>query len=99
MVEWEQKFFDRRRRGRSSTADGKPSPAAEQGAAKAPRGDADSADYGGSERRQFADSHADLSPEAREFAQAVDRYKLQRGKKFITLGEIFEVMRGLGYKK
>jgi len=53
----------------------------------------------GRERRQFADSHADLSPEAREFAEAVDAYKLARGRKFVTLAEIFEVFMTLGYRK
>lgn len=51
------------------------------------------------ERRQFADSHEDLSPEAREFAQAVDRHKLQNGRKFITLGEIYQIFIELGYRR
>jgi hypothetical protein len=54
---------------------------------------------GGAERRQFADSYAELSPEAREFAEAVDAYKLAHARKFITLGEIFEVVKTLGYHK
>ncbi|MBN2583024.1 MAG: hypothetical protein JXL80_08145 [Planctomycetes bacterium] len=54
---------------------------------------------GGAERRQFADSHADLSAEAREFAQAVDAYKIAHGRKFITLAELFEVFTSLGYHK
>jgi hypothetical protein len=87
MVEWEKQFFDRRRR---SADDSAPAPKGDQPAQSA---------YAGAERRQFADSHADLSPEAREFAQAVDRYKVERGRKFITLGEIFEIMRALGYHK
>jgi len=53
----------------------------------------------GRERRQFADSHADLSPAAREFAEAVDAYKLARGRKFVTLAELFEVLKSLGYHK
>ena len=73
MVDWEQKFFERR-----SSRSGPPA---------------------GRERRQFADSHADLSPEAREFAQAVDAHKLAHGSKFITLGEIFEILKSLGYHK
>ena len=54
---------------------------------------------GGRERRQFADSHAELSPEAREFAQAVDRYKLNHARKFVTLAELFDILVGLGYHK
>lgn len=53
----------------------------------------------GRERRQFADSHADLSPEAREFAEAVDAYKLAHGRKFVTLDELFDVFLSLGYRK
>ena len=59
----------------------------------------DSAAPGGAERRQFADSHADLPPDAREFAEAVDRYKIEHGRKFITLAELFEVMKKLGYHR
>ena len=53
----------------------------------------------GGERRQFADSHADLSPEAREFAEAVDAYKLSKARKFVTLGELYEIFVSLGYHK
>jgi hypothetical protein len=53
----------------------------------------------GRERRQFADSHADLSPEAREFAEAVDAYKMAKARKFVTLGELFDVFTSLGYRK
>lgn len=54
---------------------------------------------GGRERRQFADSHEDLSPEAREFAQAVDAYKVSHRRKFVTLAELFDIFTGLGYHK
>lgn len=54
---------------------------------------------GGRERRQFGDSHADLSPAAREFAEAVDAYKIEGHRKFISLGELFEILTGLGYHK
>ena len=73
MVDWDQRFFDRRRSA--------------------------SAPPQGRERRQFADSHAHLSPEAREFAETVDAYKLAHARKFITLAEIFEVFTSLGYHK
>jgi len=29
----------------------------------------------------------------------VDAYKISHGRKFITLGELFEVFKGLGYHK
>ena len=73
MVDWDKKFFDRR---------------------KSNRGPAE-----GEERRQFADSHSELSPEAREFARAVDAYKVAHGRKFVTLGEIFDVFTQLGYHR
>ena len=53
----------------------------------------------GSERRQFADSHSELPPEAAEFARAVDAYKLANRRKFVTLAELFEIFRQLGYHK
>ena len=58
-----------------------------------------SGSWEGRERRQFADSHADLSPGAREFAEALDAYKLQHARKFITLDELYDVFIGLGYHK
>lgn len=53
----------------------------------------------GRERRQFVDSRDGLSPEVREFAEAVDRYKLSRARKFITLGELYDIFVSLGYHK
>lgn len=54
---------------------------------------------GGRERRQFADSHDALPPEVREFAGAVDAYKLAKARKFVTLAELFAIFTGLGYHK
>lgn len=51
------------------------------------------------ERRQFADSHESLSPEARELAQAIDSYKLQHRRRFITYEEMLAVIKSLGYHK
>lgn len=53
----------------------------------------------GRERRQFGDSHADLAPEVREFAEAVDAFKLAHGRKFVTLAELFSIFTSLGYHK
>ncbi len=53
----------------------------------------------GSERRQFADSHEALSPDARELALAVDAYKLRHRRRFITYEEMLTVIKTLGYKK
>jgi hypothetical protein len=51
------------------------------------------------ERRQFANSHTDLSPEARELADAIDHYKLARRRRFVTCEEILDVVRSLGYSR
>lgn len=54
---------------------------------------------GGYERRQFANSHASLSPDARQLAEAIDSYKLQNRRRFITYEEMLNVIHGLGYRK
>jgi hypothetical protein len=53
----------------------------------------------GTERRQFANSHEGLSPEAKELAVAVDAYKLHHRRRFITYEEMLSVIKTLGYKK
>ncbi|MBX3412686.1 MAG: hypothetical protein KF708_08360 [Pirellulales bacterium] len=53
----------------------------------------------GRERRQFANSHDDLSPDARELAAAVDQYKLLHRRRFITYEELLSVFRSLGYQR
>ena len=49
------------------------------------------------ERRQFANSHEELSPEARVLATAVDEYKLVHRRRFITYEELLGVVKSLGY--
>jgi hypothetical protein len=51
------------------------------------------------ERRQFTNSHDELSPAARELAQAVDHYKLAHRRRFITYEEMLDVVESLGYRK
>lgn len=53
----------------------------------------------GRERRQFADAHDELSPDARELASAIDSYKLMHRRRFITYEEVLGVMKSLGYHK
>ena len=53
----------------------------------------------GSERRQFSDSHDQLSPAAQELAVAIDTYKLSHRRRFITYEEMLEVVKSLGYRK
>jgi hypothetical protein len=54
-------------------------------------------DAPGRERRQFANSHEELSPEAAELATAIDGYKLQHRRRFITFEEMLSVIKSLGY--
>ncbi len=53
----------------------------------------------GRERRQFGNSHASLSPDARQLAEAIDSYKLQNRRRFITFEEMLTVIQSLGYRK
>lgn len=53
----------------------------------------------GRERRQFANSHDHLSPEAGELARAIDQYKLQHRRRFINFEEMLSIMKTLGYSK
>jgi len=51
------------------------------------------------ERRQFGNTHAGLKPAARELAEAIDNYKLQNRRRYITFEEMLDVITGLGYTK
>ena len=51
------------------------------------------------ERRQFANSHLELSPEAAELARAIDSYKMRHRRRFIDFEEMLSVVKSLGYKK
>jgi len=51
------------------------------------------------ERRQFANSYEDLSPDAREVAEAIDAYKARHRRRFITYEEMLAVFVSLGYHK
>ena len=50
------------------------------------------------ERRQFANSHNELSEEARKLGQAIDQYKLVHRRRFITYEEMLSLIKGLGYR-
>ena len=51
------------------------------------------------ERRQFANSYDELSPEAAELARAIDGYKVQHRRRFVTFEEMLCVIKSLGYKR
>ena len=51
------------------------------------------------ERRQFANSYDELSPDAAELARAIDGYKVQHRRRFITFEEMIAVIKSLGYRR
>ncbi len=51
------------------------------------------------ERRQFTNSHEELTPDARELALALDQYKLSHRRRFITYEEILGIVKSLGYHR
>jgi len=53
----------------------------------------------GLERRQFSDGHNELSDDAAELGRAIDRYKLENCRRFISYEEMLSVIHGLGYVK
>lgn len=53
----------------------------------------------GQERRQFGNTYRDLSPRARELAEAIDQYKLLHRRRFVTADELLDVIEALGYRR
>ena len=51
------------------------------------------------ERRQFANTYDELSPDAAELARAIDGYKVQHRRRFITFEEMLAVIKSLGYSR
>ena len=51
------------------------------------------------ERRQFTNSHDELSPDAAELARAIDQYKLTHRRRFINFEEMLSIFKSLGYSK
>ena len=51
------------------------------------------------ERRQFGSSHAGLSDAGRELAFAIDQYKIQHHRRYLTCDEMLLVLERLGYAK
>lgn len=58
-----------------------------------------SAEGPGRERRQFVNSHDELSPDAAELARAIDSYKLSHRRRFINFEEMLMIVKSLGYKR
>ena len=53
----------------------------------------------GVERRQFAATRDSRRPEVNELAAAIDDYKLQNRRRFITVDELYDIVTGLGYRR
>ena len=53
----------------------------------------------GLERRQFSDGHSSLSPDAAELGQAIDQYKLEHCRRYISYEEMLSIVKSLGYEK
>ena len=51
------------------------------------------------ERRQFGNSYNNLSPEGRQLAEAIDEYKVDHHRRYITTDELLGVLGKLGYKQ
>ena len=51
------------------------------------------------ERRQFGSSHSELTEAGRELATAIDQYKVERRRRYITCDELLTVLSKLGYTR
>jgi hypothetical protein len=63
------------------------------------RRSAEASDLGRGERRQFGSSHAGLSDQGHELALAIDEYKVQHHRRYLTCDEMLKVLSSLGYVK
>lgn len=53
----------------------------------------------GLERRQFSDSHDNLSADAAELGRAIDQYKLVNRRRYASYEELLSIILSLGYSK
>ncbi|QDT58495.1 hypothetical protein SV7mr_09880 [Stieleria bergensis] len=60
---------------------------------------ANSRSLGSNERRQFGSSYQGLSEDGRELALAIDQYKMEHHRRYITCDEMLMVINSLGYSK
>ncbi|MEQ1827955.1 MAG: hypothetical protein ABL921_18490 [Pirellula sp.] len=51
------------------------------------------------ERRQFGNSHHNLTEEGRMLAEAIDAYKVENRRRYITTDELLSVLTKLGYRR
>ena len=50
-------------------------------------------------RNQFGNCYDGLSPDAHQLAEAIDQYKSQNRRRFITYEEMLTVIKSLGYHR
>ena len=53
----------------------------------------------GFERRQFSENRDAMDPDVRELAEAIDSFKISRHRRYVTLAELMQVVKELGYHK
>jgi hypothetical protein len=53
----------------------------------------------GRDRRQFGANYDDLSADGRDIGVAIDRYKLERHRRFINADELLSILVSLGYQR
>ena len=53
----------------------------------------------GGERRQFGSTHLELSDDGRELALAIDAYKVENHRRYLTCDELLVVIKLLGYRR
>jgi hypothetical protein len=53
----------------------------------------------GEERRQFGNSYFHLSSAGKELAEAIDNYKIQHRRRYVTPDELLSVITSLGYSR
>jgi hypothetical protein len=51
------------------------------------------------ERRQFGNSYHNLSADGQQLAEAIDAYKVDNHRRYITTDELLSVLGKLGYKR
>jgi hypothetical protein len=51
------------------------------------------------ERRQFGNSYHNLSLEGKGLAEAIDSYKIEHHRRYITTDELLGILGRLGYKR
>ena len=70
-----------------------------RGMSPAPGGASHGPPPGVERRNQFGNCYDGLSPDAQQLAEAIDQYKSQNRRRFITYEEMLSVIKSLGYHR